>query len=476
MSEPTDLDELSRTWNQAGRAYYGEYSARLAKFYGEGDREVDLALKDPRDEVLGDRVMRAVIDLAAQGKWQRARELFDPAYAPLMGWIQQSKANFGFVTILGPDELLVRRGSAWQKEGTTFHLRGGEASPIDDVRGVSRSRSRDFLVLARSKGLEIRDARAGIEGLRGPAVATLPWPSMDVFRPRGISEAAAAAWEAPGDWLKVEQLAVSDDGKRVVVSCYRQGILLASLHAGEAPWTLLWPDPREPYRASSGDDEDAVPQAGDMTHVAISRDGRRLAWGCQDFGHFLAEVDSKGEPAWYATVGHLSEYPHYACFSDDGRYVALNSCHLYNGATIAFDWEGNRGKALDMYEQHAEAPCIDGGLRVYAACWLDRPVLSALLGREPKSDGAFLLAGNGIMRLCGAKGGLGMVQGFGASAGSIDYCPESRRLALASYSGFVHVYDPFEEELPGRIDGFRPRRELARWVLWEHLPNGPLRW
>lgn len=466
------LDELSKTWNDAGRAYYGEFSARLARFYG-GEPDVDLDLKDPRDEALGDRVMREVIDLAAKGEWPRARELFDPAYAPLLGWIKQSKVQYGFVTILGPDELLVRRGNAWQRDGTTFHLRGGTATPIDDVVGMCRSRSRDFLVLARSGGLELRDARAGLEGLAGPALATLPWPSLERLRPLGLTEAASAAWEPPGAWLRVEQLAVSDDGRRVVVSCSRQGILLGSLHPDEAQWTLLWPDARPPYGA---EEEGEAPRPGDMTHVAISRDGQRLAWGCQDAGHFLAELDAKGAPAWYATVGHLSEYPHLACFSDDGRFVALNSCHFSNGATVAFDWDGNRGKALDAWEQHEEAPCIDGGLRVYAACWLDRPVLNAVLGREAKSPGAFLLAGSGVMRLCNTTGAIGMVQGFGSSASAIDYCPESRRLALASYSGFVHVYDPFAEELPGRIDGYRPRRELARWILWEHLPNGPIRW
>ena len=58
----------------------------------------------------------------------------------------------------------------------------------------------------------------------------------------------------------------------------------------------------------------------------------------------------------------------------------------------------------------------------------------------------------------------------------MDFCPESRRFALAGYSGFVHLYDPYEEEHPGRIDGVRARREVARWAFWPRLPNGPIRW
>ena len=102
--------------------------------------------------------------------------------------------------------------------------------------------------------------------------------------------------------------------------------------------------------------------------------------------------------------------------------------------------------------------------------------MTAILGDNTDFDGGFLLAGSGIMRMCAARGGLAFVQGFGSSAGAIDYGRDSRRLALSGYSGFVHVYDPYEEELPGRIDGFMPRRELTRWVMWEHLPAGPVRW
>ncbi|HEY1960670.1 MAG TPA: hypothetical protein VGH28_33895 [Polyangiaceae bacterium] len=445
----TDLESLSSSWNESGRAYYTEFSSRLAKLYA-GEQGVDADMKDPRTTEMGDEAMRAVIELNAQGKWERARELFDPAYTPLLGWIKQSKRSFGFVTILGPDELLVFRGEPWS-DGITFHLHGGKASRVEDVRGFCRSRNRDFLVLARAAGLEIRDARAGIGDLAATPIATLPWPEPSIL----------PGAEKP---LAIESLQVSDDGKRVVVSCYRQGILLGSLHAGEPAWTVLWPAAK-PFE-NDGDD---LPRAGDMTHVAISRDGTRLAFGCQDRGHFLATVGAGGAVAARGIAEPLSEYPHYACFSDDGRFVALNACHFYNGATGCFDWDASN-------DDDEQMPCIDGALRVYAAAWLDKPVVDAILGRPAKSAGSFALAGNGILRIVNLKGAVGVAQGFGSSAGSIDFCPESKRLALATYAGFVHVYDPYVEELPGRVDGVRPRRELTRWVLWEHLPNGPIRW
>jgi hypothetical protein len=475
VKEPVfkSLQQAATYWNETGRAYYAEYSRRLGVYYGDGDQSIDLDMNDPRSEALGKRVMAAVIDYNQKGQWQRAREQFDPAYSPLFPLIKKSDCHLGFVAILGPDELLVKNGAAWKTDGVTYHLKGGDKTIVPDVRGLHRSRNRNHLVLARGKALEIHDARTAAANKFAQPVATIPWPDLSIFRPEGMNEGQAADWQAlDDDDLQIEQLGMSDDGMRIVVSCYRQGILLASRHPGEPAWQLVMPDGRDPYWWDNG----VAPSAGDMTHVAISPDGKRLAWGDQSSPHFVAEIADDGVPAWYATVGNRSEYPHYACFSDDGRYVALNSCHFYNGSTISFDCQGNRGVKLEAYEDHPQAPCIDGSLRVYAATWVGKPVLEAAYGKPVRNPGGFVLAGNGIFRIVGATSGLASVQGFGSSASAIDYCHESNRLALTSFSGFVHLYDPLADELPGRIDGMRPRREIARWAMWDHLPHGPVRW
>lgn len=412
-------EALAAHWNQLGRAYYSTMSERLTRFYRDGEQDVDLELEDPRPHELGEQVLRHVIELNAAGEAAKARELFDPASAPIFPWIERSNRQNSFVTILGDDDLLVRRGNPWEADGVTFRLRGNTVSVIDDVTGMCRSRNREWLVLARSAGLEIRRAD---EGLDGVVVSTLPWPEPSQFRPEGLTEEQRAAWQPESEPLELEQLQVSDDGLRLVASFYRRGILLASRHPGEPSWQLLLPDARPPYRI---DPEDEQPSAGDMTHVAISRDGTRLAWGEQSSPHWLAEIGQGGVPAWYATVGNLSEYPHHACFSDDGNTVALNSCHFYNGATVAFAWCGHRGVDLEPYEEHAEAPLLDGSLRVYAAC---------------ATEQGFVLAGSGVLRFFDHERRLIAAQGFGSSASSIDYCPRSKRLALGSYSGFVHVY------------------------------------
>lgn len=468
---PTTREALAAHWNELGRAHFRDACERITRHY-LGERGVDLALRDPRSPALGHAVMREVLAMRAEGRQHAIRATFDPAYAPLLPWFERTNRALDFVTLLGPDELLVRRGSPWQSDAVMLHLRGGEARELEGVVGACRSRNRDHLILARTSGLELRDARAGLDA---PPIATLAWPHLSIFRPRGLDPDVAWVDDGRIERLALERLEVSDDGRRVVVSCYRQGILLASLHEGETPWTLLWPDARAPY---AHDSDPAELTAGDMTHVAISRDGRRVAFGSQDAGHFVAELDAAGQPQWYATVGHLSEYPHDACFSADGRYLALNSCHFYSGATVCFDLEGHRGLTLEQYEVHPAAPCIDPHLRVYASCWLDRTFVETIVGADaaPEMHGLFLLAGAGLFRIVSTTGAVVAAQSFGSSASSVDFCPETRRIALASYSGVVHVYASDEPELDGRIDGFRARRELYRWLTWEQLPGGPLRW
>ncbi len=464
--------ELSAAWNAAGRAHFLALNPLLERLYNGEDVAIDH--EDPRTEADGNAVIAQIVALNAAGEGERARELFDPAYGPVFPWIKSERKQLRFVTILGPDELLVVHGSPWLADNVAYHLRGGTATPVPDVRCLARSRNRDHLIVGRAAGLAVYDARAGVAALARTPIAELAWPPMSIFVPRGLSpEQAAAGAAAPEEApLQLESMQVSDDGKRFVLSCYRQGILLGSVHAGDPPWQLLHPDARPPYRSAEDTD---IPRAGDMTHVAISRDGRRLAWGSQDTPHYTAEIGAGGEARWYATVGNLSEYPHDACFSDDGRFVAFNSCHFYNGATVAFAWDGNRGARLEPYEAHQAAPLIDGNLRVYASCWLPPDVLTAI-GDRPTTDGAFALAGSGILRVVTRAGKLALVQGFGSSASSIDFCPESRRLAIGGYSGMVHLYDPYAAEQPGRNDGVRPRRELARWCFWGGLPDGPIRW
>jgi hypothetical protein len=79
-------------------------------------------------------------------------------------------------------------------------------------------------------------------------------------------------------------------------------------------------------------------------------------------------------------LGFASEYPHNACFSDDGKFVAFTACHFYNGATIAANVESVKGLETEPYQEDPRTPVINPYLRVYASTWLPASALPAKTG------------------------------------------------------------------------------------------------
>jgi hypothetical protein len=201
-----------------------------------------------------------------------------------------------------------------------------------------------------------------------------------------------------------------------------------------------------------------------MMHCALSPDGRFIAYGSQCYGHFIDRIDGVAQVRRWAEIGMRSEYPHHACFSNDSAFAALNACHFYHGATVGVRLAEVEGAETAAYEEDDRTTLIDGRLRVYAATWLPPET-----GKE-----GFALAGAGYLDIVSTSGDLQSATSFGSTASSIDYCPKAGVLAVASYSGFLHVFDPANPAEQGTVIGYRPIKERYRWVLWSD--RAPFRW
>jgi hypothetical protein len=204
-----------------------------------------------------------------------------------------------------------------------------------------------------------------------------------------------------------------------------------------------------------------------MTHCALSSDGRFVAYGSQDEGHYLDFIADDGTARRWATIGHRSEYPHDACFSDDGEFASLNSCHFYNGATVGVKVSDVEGLITPNYEDHPAVRLLNAYLRVYSSTWLPADATGS-------GSAGFALCGLSFLNCVTPSGAVAFEQYFGSSASAIDYCPKARRLIVSSFSGFLHVYDVDAMEAPDRAIGFNARKEVYRWVLWKG--REPFRW
>lgn len=460
-----DDRELSERWNSLGRSFRKAYSQRIAEFYA-GEREEVKYEKDPRGEELAEQVLERVRTLNREGDWERARQLFDPAWEPFFHRLSANRQNLEFATILGADRFLLRLGWA-DERAELVQFDGDDISTVEDVIGCAVSGNRRFFALACGRrGLVVRD------GFDGPLVAESPWPEPEARVPNGLSPELRNRWQRGTDIPHLSDMRVSNDGRRVVIVSFDEGVLLADFRQNPAAWRLLYPD----YTWCGGLDvleelieegKDEASEMLDMVHADLSPDGTLAALGKQLSAHYLVALDG-GEKPPFARIGQQFEYPHYARFSGDGRYVTLNSCHSYDGMTGVLEVPSTAGLEIPEYEADSRFPTIDSAMRVYAAAWLPPKAAG-------KDTGAFVLAGAGWMKCVTPKGEVLWDHFFGSTASSLDYCPKTNTLLLGSFSGFLHVLDPSSEAEAGIEIGFRPRKELKRWVLWRE-EAAPLQW
>jgi hypothetical protein len=452
----TDLETLSEKWNRVGRGHAKEVQERLAAFHS-GDIEDPQLPSDPRDEALARLVLDGVTHLNATGRWREARRLFDPAHEPFI--YQMDNQGLPFVVALGSDAALFRRGSSYQA-GHLWHVAGEHLTPLPEFLAAAVSPDRKMLALAHADGVSI------FQGWQGPEVAWFPWPAAKDMVPAWVPGQLRTKYTVESPSNNLEYLSVSNSGNRIAIA-FASGVMVATAVDGKISWRLVLPRHDEPSEwhleeLSKGDE---IGFHGDMIHLAMTGDGSFLACGAQDEGHYIFAVDSGGNTQLWAKLGHASEYPHNACFSDDGAWVALNSCHFYGGATIAANVAAVKDVTTQPYDEDPRTPVINPYLRVYASAWLPGQAL-------PTDTPAFALAGASCLTIVGVDGKVVSELIFGSSASSVDYCPESQTLVLGSYSGFLHFLKPAEVDPTGL--GWRPPLETKRWCFFKDLP--PLQW
>lgn len=438
-------------WNLLGRRKNAAVCAALASIIDEGGASDEDFTADERSEALADAVLARVAALNAAGDWREARARFDPAHRPFIP--HMDGGGLRAVVILGPDHFLVRRRS------DVLRIDGDTVQVLDDVGAFAISRDRRWLVLATARGLVVQ------RDLGGRAQWTIAWPEGGAVDPR-----------------RLESLDIANDGTSLVFASDTVGIW--SLQRGT--WIRVAPRPGVGDVNDDDDDEagelpnaDArcdiqvgsyarlraamVGQIGiDGTHAAISPDGRLIAYGWQDAidGHHVDRMVPGGlEPL--GTIAPRSDYPYFVRFTDDSTRVLSNSRHRLSGVTVS--------PAVASLGGDEAVPTTDEYLRAYAIALMP----GALFGRgEPVA----WIGGAGWSHAAPLGGGKPVFTQFlGSVLNGSDYDPVSNRVAVASDSGMLHVLDPSTEAEPGRERGYRPRRELYRWILWDHL-EAPIRW
>lgn len=449
-------------WNEIGRSVARRDSTQITDFHEGRIDEATLA-EDSRSPELAELVLAEIVRLNAQGRGHEARALFDPAHTPFIPELEKGGRGLGCCSILGPDEFLVNQGTYYTST-TTWHIRGDRIAEAKPLAAFTWSRNRKHFVAVQSDG--VIEVRSGYLAEPHDTIPAIPGSAF-----MHLPDAISAKFEMPGDDAAYTHLAISDDGQKILLCDAERGVALLRKAASSWDMQLLYPSMRvgleDQARAPNEDDGDFGVDLA-MLHAAMSPDGRYAALETQDYGHYLIDLEAPNGPAVHAKLGHLSEYPHDACFSSDSGVVAFNSCHFYNGMTFASTVSAVKGLVTQPYEEHPAQTVLDTFLRVYASGYLPSSMTK-------QDEGAFLLAGSGFASCVQATGNVLWAMGFGSSAGGVDICPETGRVLLSSHSGMLHLLDPSQQQDPPISSGYRAPQEERRWLFWDRLKH-PIIW
>ena len=409
-----------KTWNETERAK----AERVCKAFEDiidrdGGANEDFE-EDTRTAKDADAILDEVVRLNDAGRWQEAHDRFFTAHLPFVPHMDKTEEGLSAAVILGADAFLVRRGE-WHQDGPVLHVDGDTITKLDGVVGFALSRNRRHLALATSEGVIVSE---GFRGKRGPTIA----------------------WPRDGEPIRPHSFGIADDGKTLVVANDVAGVLVCR----DGKWERLVADPDE----EAGEERDVV-------HAAVSPDGRFVAWGWEDApGHFIERIDGK-KIERIGVVGTVSDRPYNVLFTDDSARVLSNTRHMQGGVTVCPTIESVKGS--EEYDDLPDGtPHTDEYLRAYGIGFLPGGVV--WIGGAGWTHAAPLLGGKPAFTHL-----------FGSSMNAFDYDPVSKRAIVASASGVLHVVDPASAAEPGRARGYKPRKELYRWIFWDTL-KAPIRW
>ena len=423
-----------------------KYAREINNYIEKGDRDGwDKAGKEP-DYSGREHLVANLLDALRKNQEKRSenfRDLWPPACIPLAApIIKEQGQSIPVIALLDDGSIIARIGASYEK-GYVAHITPNGINRVPGIDYFGQGPNKRYFAITKESGVSITD------GWLGDETSFLPWPSGLEGIPEGYD---VKRFETPP---RADRLIPFPDGERVLL-VGDDGIFV--LTRDRAHRLLPTMEQQKDYYGDVKEDAPTDPLTIDlsMSHGAVSHNGEMIAVGSQDGSHYI--FNAKYE--LIADVGNLSEYPHHAVFSKDDEFIALNSCHFYNGITIGVPtnlFGDYQTKPYELDPQHIELNDED---RVYAAT---------------ATDTLFIVGNaNGYIRGYDHNGKDTFRIFLGSSIGDIDISKDGKTLIASSYAGFLAMYDlESAAKAPHQI-GVGNVLELRRWAFWKN--EEPLAW
>lgn len=419
------------------------YAKAINNFIEVGLRDGwDKAGEEPSSEgreKIVPELMEAIRSANQSNTLDALRDEWPLAHAPLIDLLEKNGQSIPVLAILDDGRIVARIGTEYQ-DGYVLEIDGLTTRKVEGIDLFGRSPCRRYFAYTTSSGVKVTD------GWLGEQVAQCSYPNGTEDIPDGFEVKPFENTPAPS------QLIPFPDGKRVLFVS-SEGIFV--LEETKAVRLLPTIDDFEWLQEDYPEDELTIEL--EMAHGAVSSDGKFIAVGFQDGTHIVFNNEYKQ----IANIGNMSEYPHYAFFDTNARYLALNSCHFYSGVTLGVSTAILDGLDTEAHTGDPRTPVIEGGARVYA-------------GAHRQSE--FIIGdARGYIKAFDTQGNRRWQHFIGSTVGDIDVSADGSLMVCSTYAGFISIFKMDQGSSAAYEIGNGGHTEDRRWLVWKN-EDQPLAW
>ncbi|QOL20120.1 hypothetical protein [Candidatus Bodocaedibacter vickermanii] len=394
------------------------------------------------------QLFETLVQFNKSGKAKELRTLFPPQTEPFYSLTEEKPdiSNIHKIIAVSDEIFLVsideskfsNENNKWFFQRNCYVYKDSMFQVLDGVGDFGICPQRKIIAFLKDDGIHLK------ENWDDKSKLVLAWPQGTIY----FADGTIAAKNQETLKFLGDTCIPFSDGKRVLLGGFCNGLFLVD----DEKTTAIFPDKQYIADYASEDERDPLNEKdifshGDysMFHFSLSHSNELISLGHQCSSHHLYSVNGSR----LGSVEPISAYPHYSLFSKDDTQACFNSCHFYNGGTLAVQVDELKSNQLPE-KQFIE---LDTESRVYAGV--------------TTSFGYIIGDAKGYIRARSYSGEHLWDDYLGFNIQTMDITADEKFLYVGTYKGILYKI----ELNAGVIDlykiGTSNNREITRWLFWE---------
>lgn len=330
-----------------------------------------------------------------EGETETFRKLFPPSHDLLVGELDRLGQTIANVVLTEDNTILFRVGNE-KEEGCLYYIKNNQVASIPTAAYAGISKDKQQIGIAYQTDIRLY---AG----DGKQIQTFQWPE----------EA-----EENKNVYQVKSLIPFRNGKKILL------VTVGGIFVLDPDGSSLLIHP-----------QNEVPEHLDMVHGDVSpRDGL-IAVGDQDSDHIVLDAMYGYEES--EVIEKELSYADFALFNGDGSYVLMNSCQMYDGASVILGMDTDDVTDVEL-----------SGRFTAGTSW----------------DKAFIVGDiNGNLYSINPDGTWNWTYYVGSTVKGMDISRDGKKLIVGTSAGMLHLLQLEYEEENGEVKKITEVKRFAAW-------------